>query len=129
VAEFRKRLCESSISWRAASFAIWLSKMILATRSNPKTFSLVGKQAGASIPTRSTENGGAKFRKKEWQRIGNWIETAFIFARSYFINMNGKCKAFGSVYGALLIDQSSNSLNCGRISSGDVGSATCSTGD
>jgi hypothetical protein len=38
--------------------------MILATRSSAKTFSFVGKQAGASIPTCSTENGGAKFRKK-----------------------------------------------------------------
>jgi len=48
--------------------------MILATRSSAKTFSFVGKQAGASIPTCSTENGGAKFRKKEWQRIGNQID-------------------------------------------------------
>jgi hypothetical protein len=39
--------------------------MILATRSSAKTFSFVGKQAGASIPTCSTENGGAKFRKKK----------------------------------------------------------------
>jgi hypothetical protein len=38
--------------------------MILATRSSAKTLSFVGKQAGASIPTCSTENGGAKFRKK-----------------------------------------------------------------
>jgi hypothetical protein len=29
--------------------------MILATRSSAKTFSFVGKQAGASIPTCSTE--------------------------------------------------------------------------
>jgi hypothetical protein len=39
--------------------------MILATCSSAKTFSFVGKQAGASFPTCSTENGGAKFRKKE----------------------------------------------------------------
>jgi len=56
--------------------------MILATRSSAKTFSFVGKQAGASIPTCSTENGGAKFRKKEWQRIGNQIDAEMIFAQA-----------------------------------------------
>ena len=58
--------------------------MILATRSSAKTFSFVGKQAGASIPTCSTENGGAKFRKKEWQRIGDEIKVAFVFCASEF---------------------------------------------
>ena len=47
-------------------------------------FSFVGKQAGASIPTCSTENGGAKFRKKEWQRIGDEIKVAFVFCASEF---------------------------------------------
>jgi hypothetical protein len=37
---------------------------------------VVAKQAGASIPTCSTENGGAKFRKKEWQRIRDQIKAA-----------------------------------------------------
>jgi hypothetical protein len=55
--------------------------MILAMCSSVKTFSFVGKQAGASIPTCSTANGGAKFRKKEWQRIGDQIDAAFVFAR------------------------------------------------
>jgi hypothetical protein len=55
--------------------------MILARCSSAKTFSFVGKQAGASIPTCSTENGGAKFRKKEWQRIGDEIKVAFVFTR------------------------------------------------
>jgi hypothetical protein len=61
--------------------------MILATRSSAKTFSFVGKQADASIPTCSTENGGAKFRKKEWQRIGNQINAAMIFAGADFVNV------------------------------------------
>jgi hypothetical protein len=61
--------------------------MILATRSSAKTFSFVGKEAGASIPTCSTENGGAKFRKKELQRIGDEIKGAFVFARAYFVNV------------------------------------------
>jgi hypothetical protein len=61
--------------------------MILATRSSAKMFSFVGKQAGASFPTCSTENGGAKFRKKEWQRIGDEIKVAFIFARVKFVNV------------------------------------------
>ena len=60
--------------------------MILATRSSAKTFSSVGKEAGASIPTCSTENG-AKFRKKESQRIGDEIKAAFVFARAYFLNV------------------------------------------
>jgi hypothetical protein len=38
--------------------------MILATRSSAKTFSFVGKQAGASIPTYSTENGERSSGKK-----------------------------------------------------------------
>lgn len=62
--------------------------MILATCSSVKTFSFVGKQAGASIPTCSTENGGAKFRKKEWQRIGDQIDAAVIFARADFVNVH-----------------------------------------
>jgi hypothetical protein len=63
--------------------------MILATRRSAKTFSFVGKQAGASIPTCSTENGGAKFRKKEWQRIGDEIDTAMIFAGASFKRASG----------------------------------------
>jgi hypothetical protein len=39
------------------AFAIWLSKMILATHSSARTFSFVGKQAGASIPTLFYGNG------------------------------------------------------------------------
>jgi hypothetical protein len=39
---------------------------------------VVAKQAGASIPTCSTEDGGAKFRKKEWQRIRDQIKAATI---------------------------------------------------
>src|SRR5260370_38030147 len=62
--------------------------MILATRSSAKTFSFVGKQAGASIPTCSTENGGAKFWKKEWQRIGDEIKVAMIFAWADFVNVH-----------------------------------------
>jgi hypothetical protein len=42
--------------------------MILATRSSAKTFRWLRKRVGASIPTRSTESGRAKFRKKEWHR-------------------------------------------------------------
>jgi hypothetical protein len=61
--------------------------MILATCRSVKTFSFVGKQAGASIPTCSTESGGAKFRKKEWQRIGDEIKVAFVFSRAYFVNV------------------------------------------
>jgi hypothetical protein len=70
VAESRKRLYESSISSGAASFAIWLSKMILATRSSAKTFLFGWEAAGASIPTCSTENGRAS-SGKESQRIEN----------------------------------------------------------
>src|SRR5205823_10158230 len=65
VAEFHKRLCESSICKAAVSFAIWLSKTLLTMGNSAKRFSFVGKQASASIPTCSTENGGAKFRKKK----------------------------------------------------------------
>jgi len=46
---------------------------------------VVAKQAGASIPTCSTENGGAKFRKKEWQRIRDQIKAATIFAQSNLV--------------------------------------------
>jgi hypothetical protein len=35
---------------RLIDLGVWLSKMILATRSSAKTFSLVVKQAGASNP-------------------------------------------------------------------------------
>ena len=59
--------------------------MILAKRSSAKNvFVWLGKQAGASIPTCSTENGGAKFGKKNWQRIGNQINAAFVAARGAF---------------------------------------------
>jgi hypothetical protein len=39
-------------------------------------------------PTCSTENAGAKFRKKEWQRIGDQIDAAFVFARADFVNVH-----------------------------------------
>jgi hypothetical protein len=48
----------------AVSFAIWLSKMILATRSSAKTFSLVVKQAGASIPNSFYGNRRSEVPKK-----------------------------------------------------------------
>jgi len=38
--------------------------LLCSSHSSVKRFSFVGKQAGASIPTCSTENGGAKFRKQ-----------------------------------------------------------------
>jgi hypothetical protein len=62
--------------------------MILATRGSVKTFSFVGKQAAASIPTCSTENGGAKFRKKEWQRMGDQIDSAINFVRPDFVKVD-----------------------------------------
>jgi hypothetical protein len=50
---------------------------------------VVAKQAGASIPPCSTENGGAKFRKKEWQRIRDQIKAATIFARLNLVSAHG----------------------------------------
>jgi hypothetical protein len=38
--------------------------LLCSSHSSAKTLSFVGKQAGASIPTCSTENGGAKFSNK-----------------------------------------------------------------
>jgi hypothetical protein len=64
MAEFRKRLCESSIYYGAVSFAIWLSKMLLATHSSAKTFSSVVKQAGASIPNSFYGNRRSEVPKK-----------------------------------------------------------------
>jgi hypothetical protein len=45
-------------------FAIWLSKMLLATRSSAKTLSLVVKQAGACIPNSFYGNRRSEVPKK-----------------------------------------------------------------
>jgi hypothetical protein len=45
--------------------------MILATRSFAKTFSCVGKPGWCFYSNLFYGNGGAKFRKEEWQRIGD----------------------------------------------------------
>ena len=37
-------------------------------------FNVVGKQAGASHSNLFYGNSGAKFRKEEWQRVGNQID-------------------------------------------------------
>jgi hypothetical protein len=77
--------------------------MILATRRSAKNV-FVGWKAGWCFHSNSFYGKRrSEVPEKEWQRIGNQIEAAFIFARSYVINMNGKCKAIGSVYGTFLL--------------------------
>ena len=71
-----------SISLGAASFAIWLSKMILATRSSAKTFRWLG-EAGWCFHC-STENGGAKFRKKDCRHRVKYEDKLF-FAMLFYL--------------------------------------------
>src|SRR4029077_11217328 len=69
--------------------------MILAMRSFAKTFSCVGKPGWCFHSNLFYGNGGAKFRKEEWQRIGDEIKPALSFARAYFVKVPRSGRGFG----------------------------------
>jgi hypothetical protein len=62
--EFRKSLWELSIYQGAVSLAIWLLKMLLATRRSAKRFLQLWSRLVLLFLTRSTETAGAKFQRK-----------------------------------------------------------------